>query len=448
MAAANVEPLHARNTTANFVCQRCSQPLKLHSSFSPLDEQTASELSKPVLVPPALYQSCAASDFHSCRHWVLMFQRTMVQIGWTYLIGYGDNGQEFMMVGLENREISHNVRWCANLFDLLTDTSTVDHPLCEECTDFVLDQMDAQLRAADDDRHQYKKFLEKYTETLTDKDIENISEELKQLQEQELQLIRELEAGEKRSAELNVQISEKKEELKKLEEKDRTLWSKRTEGSYHLTKAKDQLRSMEDQIKFIHNHNEKLEKTNAFNATFHIWHNGHFGTINGFRLGRLDHCPVEWDEINAAWGQAVLLLHSLAKRMGLEFKRYRLVPHGSLSYIEALENKKEYPLTRGRGHDNHVNFVVYLCRFDNAMVAYLDCLEQFKTAVEEKDKNIRLPYKMDKGRIEDPQTRSVHSIKAQLNSLEGWTKALKYMLTNLKWGLAWVSSHYPDNFSH
>lgn len=34
-------------------------------------------------------------------------------------------------------------------------------------------------------------------------------------------------------------------------------------------------------------------------------------------------CPhqVEWNEINAAWGQTVLLLHSLAKKMNLTFER-------------------------------------------------------------------------------------------------------------------------------
>jgi beclin 1 len=52
----------------------------------------------------------------------------------------------------------------------------------------------------------------------------------------------------------------------------------------------------------------KLSKTNVFNLTFHIWHSGHFGTINGFRLGRLPDDQVEWSEINAAWGQTVLLL--------------------------------------------------------------------------------------------------------------------------------------------
>ena len=37
-----------------------------------------------------------------------------------------------------------------------------------------------------------------------------------------------------------------------------------------------QLRHNQDQL-------NKLKKTNVFIATFHIWHSGHFGTINGFR---------------------------------------------------------------------------------------------------------------------------------------------------------------------
>lgn len=42
-------------------------------------------------------------------------------------------------------------------------------------------------------------------------------------------------------------------------------------------------------------------------------HDGPFGTISGFRLGRTPDVAVEWDEINAAWGQAVLLLHAMAQ---------------------------------------------------------------------------------------------------------------------------------------
>ena len=56
-----------------------------------------------------------------------------------------------------------------------------------------------------------------------------------------------------------------------------------------------------------------------------------------------------------------------------------------------------------------------------------------------------LQHRMDveKGKIEDTGgSGGSYSIKTQFNSEEQWTKALKFMLTNLKWGLAWVSSQF------
>lgn len=92
--------------------------------------------------------------------------------------------------------------------------------------------------------------------------------------------------------------------------------------------------SLKSQLSYTQNQLEKLKKTNVFNTTFHIWHSGHFGTINNLRLGRLPTAPVTWPEINAAWGQTVLLLASLARKIGLKFSKHRLVPYGNHSYIE------------------------------------------------------------------------------------------------------------------
>jgi beclin 1 len=64
-----------------------------------------------------------------------------------------------------------------------------------------------------------------------------------------------------------------------------------------------------------------LRLTNVYNDTFHIWHDGHFGTINNFRLGKLPSQPVDWNEINAAWGQATLLLFTIAKKMSFQFSQ-------------------------------------------------------------------------------------------------------------------------------
>ena len=60
-------------------------------------------------------------------------------------------------------------------------------------------------------------------------------------------------------------------------------------------------------------HLQRLRQTNVYNDVFCIWHKGPFGTIGGFRLGRTSEEAVEWDEINAALGQTVLLLKTMAQ---------------------------------------------------------------------------------------------------------------------------------------
>ncbi|PWA21321.1 hypothetical protein CCH79_00003044 [Gambusia affinis] len=239
---------------------------------------------------------------------------------------------------------------------------------------------------------------------------ETLLAELQQLKNEEETLVQELEAVEEQRA---AEYSEFKRQQLELD---------------------DELKSVDNQMRYCQIQLDRLKKTNVFNAT----HSGQFGTINNFRLGRLPSVPVEWNEINAAWGQTVLLLHALANKMGLRFQRYRLVPYGNHSYLESLSDKtKELPLYCSGGlrffWDN---------KFDHAMVAFLDCVQQFKEEVEKGDTGFCLPYRMDveKGKIEDTGgSGGSYSIKTQFNSEEQWTKALKFMLTNLKWGLAWLS---------
>lgn len=101
-------------------------------------------------------------------------------------------------------------------------------------------------------------------------------------------------------------------------------------------------------MNFTTTHLEKLKKTNVFNSTFHIWHKGHFGTINNFCLGRLPLVPVAWSEINAAWGQAALLLSALARKINLTFEKYRVVPFGNHSRIEVY-TITHWPISPGPG---------------------------------------------------------------------------------------------------
>ncbi|KAJ3344927.1 hypothetical protein HDU83_004605 [Entophlyctis luteolus] len=84
----------------------------------------------------------------------------------------------------------------------------------------------------------------------------------------------------------------------------------------------------------------RLESTNVLNDAFRIWHHTPIASINGFRLGRLPGVAVEWTEINAALGQALLLVDILATKSNCTFKSYKLVPMGSFSRIEKIDAEK------------------------------------------------------------------------------------------------------------
>uniref|UniRef100_A0A3Q3WLA6 Beclin-1 n=1 Tax=Mola mola TaxID=94237 RepID=A0A3Q3WLA6_MOLML len=401
----------------SFVCQRCCQPLKLDTSFNVLDRVTIHELigkyknqcqvsntfvenkqdgvSRKYIPPARMMSTESANSFT--------------------LIGEASDGGT-----MEN--LSRRLKVTSDLFDIMSGQTDVDHPLCEECTDTLLDHLDTQLNITENECQNYRQCLELLSHLQVEEE-ETLLAELQQLKEKEAALVKELEAVEAQRAAVAQDLSQSRVHSQQLDTEELQYQKEYSEFKRQQLELDDELKS----FSVNHLRDKKI--------------NHSFGTINNFRLGRLPSVPVEWNEINAAWGQTVLLLHALANKMGLRFQRYRLVPYGNHSYLESLTDKsKELPLYCSGGlrffWDN---------KFDHAMVAFLDCVQQFKEEVEKGDTGFCLPYRMDveKGKIEDTGgSGGSYSIKTQFNSEEQWTKALKFMLTNLKWGLAWVTSQF------
>ncbi|XP_049614170.1 beclin-1 isoform X1 [Syngnathus scovelli] len=431
----------------SFVCQRCCQPLKLDTSFNVLDRVTIHELIAPlVTVTPSKHAECGDGDTTEetfaenkqdgvSRKYIPPARRMMSTESANSFTLIGDTSDGGTMENLSRR-----LKVTSDLFDIMSGQTDVDHPLCEECTDTLLDHLDTQLNITENECQNYKQCLELLSQ-LPVEDEETLLGELEHLKEEEAALVQQLEAVEEQRAAVAQELTQSRGQAQQLETEELQYQKEYSEFKRQQLELDDELKSVDNQMRYCQIQLDRLKKTNVFNATFHIWHSGQFGTINNFRLGRLPSVPVEWNEINAAWGQTVLLLHALANKMGLRFQRYRLVPYGNHSYLESLIDKsKELPLYCSGGlrffWDN---------KFDHAMVAFLDCVQQFKDEVEKGDTGFCLPYRMDveKGKIEDTGgSGGSYSIKTQFNSEEQWTKALKFMLTNLKWGLAWVTSQF------
>lgn len=110
---------------------------------------------------------------------------------------------------------------------------------------------------------------------------------------------------------------------------------------------------------------------------------------------------VAWSEINAAWGQTLLLIATVAEKLNFQFEGYILHPMGSASKIEELKTDPSNPTSAPKSTmlelfssgDLPLGRLFMHRKLDSAMVAFLDCLRQLGDFAEAHDANLKLPYK-------------------------------------------------------
>jgi len=413
------------STQVSFCCQRCARPLKLDPSlqnvslknFAHLTDGRSSTKSTPDYLanPPIDIHSKDGAD--------------------RKIIIDNISKDDFCVLAkpeaAKTEAFSYKLRVAMQLFDILSENSEIDHPLCEECTNVLFLQLDSQLRTLRQDCADYRRVLAQLQQQ--DSAITSqLDDDIGHLRTEEEVLLKELDEVSEERASVAAELAALQISEKELEKEEEQLHREINQYEHRLAEVNLQQKCLDDELKYSHNELDKLKKTNVFNTVFHIWHEGHFGTINGFRLGRLPTFNVEWDEVNAAWGQTALLLYSLANANSFVFQRYKIVPFGSQSY---LEGETRLPLFTNGGLR-----LFWDAKFDQGMVAFLDCLKQFLDSIEKKG-SFNFPYKIDKSKIGDQ--KGFYSIKLHFNSEEQWTKALKFMLINLKWALTVVAHNKP-----
>lgn len=448
-------------THVTFVCQRCSQPIKLNKSlqakalvgiaknvqeklrneWSSGDETEAEagpkgsggvEEEKEELAPMTRERSSPVAVAKK-----LPGRRSSLE---TLSVIY-DSLNAYSHPDRKNT--MKQIQIATETFKMISAHSDIDHPLCAECPEDVLSIYDQEIMETQKAKHHYDQMghrlqqeVEQYRAEMTGLDEELV--ELRRTEDElKARLMKTEEQRKKIAAERESQ--EKRESL--LKEEEQVYWKDFNQHQQKMLLFKDDQMSAQFQLHYTTEELSRLKKTNVLNSTFHIWHNGHFGTINGLRLGRLQTVPVEWAEVNAAWGQTVFLLSTLARFTGVEFERYRLVPYGNQSFLEPLEGKRKLlPLYSSGGLRIFTD-----SKFDAAMVGFLDCLNQLKLHIEKTSQpHFLLPYSIDKDKIGDTN-KEFYSIKTQFNTQERWTKALKFLLTNLRWALTWVAANSTQN---
>ncbi|KAJ1286887.1 hypothetical protein BS78_03G386700 [Paspalum vaginatum] len=318
-------------------------------------------------------------------------------------------------------------------FEIASSQTQVEQPLCLECMRVLSDKMDKEIEDVNADTKAYEACLQRLEQEpyniLSETDFEK---EKQKIEEEEKKLKDAIEEAEKLYSDVSSEMKDLEIKSKQFEELEERYWHEFNSFQFQLASHQEERDAVCAKIEVSQVHLELLKRTNVLNDAFYISHDGVIGTINNFRLGRLSNVEVEWDEINAAWGQAALLLHTMAQYFAPKFKyRIKIHPMGSYPRVTDIHNNT-YELF------GPVN-LFWSTRFDKAMTWFLTCLQEFAEFAISLDKennvtpekSLKLPYKIDGDKV------GSHTIVLSFNKNENWTKALKYMLCNLKWVLYW-----------
>ncbi|OSD07088.1 APG6-domain-containing protein [Trametes coccinea BRFM310] len=333
--------------------------------------------------------------------------------------------------------LSHHLRSSLRLFNLLSSRTDLDHPLCAECTHILQGTLARQLEETKKERDGYIAF-EKEVKKEKEREGSGVNKleaeaKIDRLKEEERLAVEQLKAAEREHQQLEEELKSLEREEKALEEEEADFWRQHNAHLLKQAEQADQLAALRAAYAADSATLDKLERTNVYNDAFCIGHDGVFGTINGLRLGRVPGVPVEWAEINAAWGQTLLLLYTIARKLDFTFENYRLVPMGSFSRIEKTTGDKATYELYGSG-DLHFGRLLHNRRFDFAMVAFLDCLKQLMDYVKSQDPSVDFPHQIVKDKIGEA------SVKQQFSQEEAWTRALRHVLLALKILLKWATN--------
>lgn len=403
--------------------------------------------------------------------------------------GTAGNGQQHTSEISSDNSLSTQLARYEQLYAVLSSRSDIDHPICAECASILVAGFSTKLANATRERDAYALFLKTLQQAANKHQDDGgaVQKELESLRREEEEAYRQLLTLEQEKKELEDELAGLEDENRELEREEDNFWRSRNEFNEQHFTLQTELASLQQKLAHDQKQLERLQRTNVYNDTFYISHDGYFGTINGLRLGRLPSQNVEWAEINAAWGQTLLLLQTIAERLNFSFEGYRLRPLGSTSRIEKLEYTQQSPeVSRvGASHvpsttssspsrvvplDLHSSGEMALGRvfnhrkFDQGMVAFLACLSQIGQYVERSSRDgsttgtsrgssatvarkpgpsLQLPYIIEGDKIysRDSSDESV-SIKlgAGFSQDENFTKACKYVLTCCKYLLAHVSN--------
>ncbi|KAK2076224.1 hypothetical protein QBZ16_001156 [Prototheca wickerhamii] len=317
------------------------------------------------------------------------------------------------------------LRALTNVLDVASQASAVDHPVCAECAADIRRELDAQTADLQAELAAYDAALARLEDARGADEGPAASEAAAAIAAAEAELAArraELAAAEAEAAAVEAEVAALEGAAADLAACEAAYWHEHNAYKRRLAAHVAERDATAAQLEHGAVCLAALRRANVLNDAFRIWFSGPFGTINRLRLGRTAAHPVPWPEVNAAWGAAVTLLAVLVRQSGAQLRAATLLPCGSFPCVADERGTHELfgPVSK------------LLCpAYDRAQICFLACLKEYSEwlAQSVRGPGFHLPWAIEGDRV------GSLSIRFMLAKDKNWTKALEYMLVDLKFCL-------------
>lgn len=326
-----------------------------------------------------------------------------------------------------------------HLLDRTMDTYDIDLPVCYECSFDLHEQIVCDIENVDDDIEKYEKALAKIEKEEIQQHLIHMDEVLRRTRVSYNHYHKELEETLEARRWLCYNIEKLIEGEKTLSKIDKRFWKKFGNWKIASNQYNEEIGSIQNELDKSQEKLYIMRNTNVWNDLFHIWADGHFGTVNDLRLGIRCFGNVfesSTNEVSSALGLVALLISFMAEKLNAPNGCIKFL--GSLSSIED-EAGEEYPL-----HMENINksFMTSseVKKFDRGILTLVKYVKRLSDIVVSLDPNYHLPIPM----TENGDVGS-YLPRRKKNTEEDWTHAMKQFLINVKHLFDWVIKRDLNN---
>ena len=175
------------------------------------------------------------------------------------------------------------------LFEIISSQTEIDFPVCMECTELLIDGFKKKFEESCKERESYIDFLNslKAESEPSEKEIEQLTMDIRELELENEESLSSLKEAEEEKRKIEQELADLQKEISDLDADEEQFFKNRNAFDLEISELINEKDRVESIFENESNQLQKLQKVNVHNDVFCIGYDGHFGTINGLRLGRL-----------------------------------------------------------------------------------------------------------------------------------------------------------------